>query len=225
MRFQYLLYFSLSLATRSGLVGSASLATAQVVTIQRLPLNSGSDALQQLTTATAQFKASNSDKIERAFVGVVSDTAEQVFVWKSPGVSSLDTTTPFKSFSSSGSFSSQGTAVVNDRATLLSALTQSITETIVTTILPDVSTSQVETDLKTLVTDLRDKGFGIGGVHGISTNGNTRTILSINGWFSSDAPGKWVAQQSGEVAAAFTRITQKSYAAGTTALYKSLNEV
>ncbi|KAF9263769.1 hypothetical protein L218DRAFT_944231 [Marasmius fiardii PR-910] len=225
MRLQSLFYLSLSLAASTGLVSAAPATAGQAVTIQRFPLKPGSDTLSKLTAATAQFKGWSKNRIEHAFVGVVDGTAEQVFVWRSPEDSVCDTATPFKAYSSSGGVSSRGTAVANDKTTLLRALTSPATETIVTSILPQVSVNQVENDLNILWTDIQTTGLGIGGTDGVSSSKGTRTILVINGWSSVDAVGKWVAQQSPDVAAAFTRVTQQSFAVGTVPLYKRLTEV
>ncbi|KAF9257276.1 hypothetical protein L218DRAFT_949307 [Marasmius fiardii PR-910] len=235
MHLQFLLPLIFSLTALTTLVGGAPTNYAtdtQAVTIQRFPLKqvSGqteSDVLQDLNGAMSKFKASSGMKIEHLYLGLVSgdpSVAEQIFLWKSPAdASSLDITKPFAQFSSTGTFN-HSTAVLNDEPTLLRALNSPITETILADILTEVPTSDIERDISTLVADVRNKGFGVGGSHGIQVVGNTRTIVVVNGWESQQAVNDWIASQDADISAVFERFRQ-SFVGELTPLFKNLVEI
>ncbi|KAL0575928.1 hypothetical protein V5O48_006038 [Marasmius crinis-equi] len=181
---------------------------AQSITIQSFPVKPD-NAAQKLADAMSAFKASNSDKIESAFLGMISSdagsVAEQIFLWNDLGY--LDVTQPFLQFSSSPSKVNVSTATVNNKTSLYDALHAPLTETIIHEIAPEVDVDDFARTLNDISENIRSSPpNGYGSTSGFYEKEGKRYLVVVNGWGSPEAAENWLANLDEATAAAFQKL-------------------
>ncbi|KAK1224931.1 hypothetical protein PQX77_012133 [Marasmius sp. AFHP31] len=203
---------------------SAININAKSVTIQRFSLKASSqseDGVQKLTEAMSQFKASSEGKIDRAFLGKISDSVvEQIFILNAP----IDTAEPFISFTSSPEQLSVSTIVPSNHTFLYDAVHAPTTETIVQDLVPGADLDAISEAWRSLGESIRSWPGGYGSTFGfVQQEGKTKIVL-INGWDEYDHAWKWLSNLD-EANTAYFRSSVTSLVGSSEPAFKHLTEI
>ncbi|KAL0060935.1 hypothetical protein AAF712_012271 [Marasmius tenuissimus] len=203
---------------------SAVNSSAQLVTIQRFSLKASSqseDGVQKLTEAMSQFKASSEGKIDRAFLGKISDSVvEQIFLLNAP----IDTAEAFFPFASSPEQLSVSTVVPNNHTSLYDAIHAPTTETIVQDLVPGADLDAISEAWTSLGESIKSWSGGYGSTFGfVQQEGKTQIVL-INGWDEYDHAWKWLSTLD-EANAAYFQSSVASLVGSSEPAFKHLTEI
>ncbi|KAL0059173.1 hypothetical protein AAF712_014096 [Marasmius tenuissimus] len=194
------------------------------VAIQSFSLKTSSepeDGVQKLAKAMSQFKASSEGKIERAFLGKISDSVvEQIFLLNSP----IDTAKPFLPFTTPPEQLAVSTVVPSNHASLSDSLYAPLTETIVQDLVPGTDLDVLSKGLESLGESIRSWSGGYGSAYGFVQQEGKTKIVVVNGWENHDRGSEWLANLN-EVNAAYFQALVASLGGSVEPTFKHITEI
>ncbi|KAL0564845.1 hypothetical protein V5O48_017189, partial [Marasmius crinis-equi] len=169
---------------------------SQTMTLQRFELeNPSPENIQDLADTMSWFKASHSDKVIGAFLGVIpgaeTTLAEQIFLWNSSNDSSLDVASTFIPYSATKALNVSATAILPNKTSVYAALRAPVTETIIQELNPGSDREVLEACSAYLAVNMRFYKDGYGSSIGWEMNGPRRMVL--NGWAAMTTADEWMA--------------------------------
>ncbi|KAJ8081415.1 hypothetical protein AAF712_012270 [Marasmius tenuissimus] len=188
-----MLFYSFFIAFTFANAANAMAGNAQSVTIQQFPIEASEskERVHKLGEAMSLFKASNKGKIDRAFLGKISDSVvEQIFVLNTP----LETVEPFLPFTSSPEQLSSTTAVLDNMTSFYDALYAQSTETLIQDVVPGADLDVISEAMEYLEISIRNTSGGYGSAFGFSQKeeeGKTQVVV-VNGWESFNDASSWL---------------------------------
>ncbi|KAK1230461.1 hypothetical protein PQX77_006447 [Marasmius sp. AFHP31] len=188
-----MLFHSFLTAFTFASAANAAASKAQSVTIQQFPIEASEskERVHKLGEAMSLFKSSNKGKIDRAFLGQISDSVvEQIFVLNTP----VETVEPFLPFTSSPEQLNSTTAVLDNTTSLYDALYAPSTETLVQDVIPGADLDVISEAMKYLEISIRNASGGYGSAFGFAQKeeeGKTQVVV-VNGWESFDVASAWL---------------------------------
>ncbi|KAK1222018.1 hypothetical protein PQX77_015160 [Marasmius sp. AFHP31] len=184
------------------MAANPAINNAKSVAVQKFPLKTSSeseDGFQELTKAMSQFKASSEGKVERAFLGKISDSVvEQIFLLNTP----INTAEPFLPFTSSPKQLTVSTVVPSNFTSLSDSLYAPLTETIVQDLVPGTDLDALSKGLESLGDSIRSWPGGYGSAFGFVQQEGKTKIVVVNGWENHERGTEWLANLN-EVNAAY----------------------